>query len=409
VTALALATDAQRLRPGYPPRGSYLSLSPNVEICRMATAVAPTDTLTYVDERVSAVRSLPAADLTMVHAGIGCHTAARRFAASGLGDGMVVFFGPQATAWGDSPPEPIRHTVLGDAALAWPELRPAIESGTLPRVCRALPAPGYVQPDWSIARVPGLDARYQAIQFARGCGCPAESAAFCPERLYFEDAVRLRGADEVIGEVISLPGKLVHVLDDDVAAVPDYYTDLFRLLWHYRRHWTVRASVRLFRHPELIQALSRGGTRVVTLDESFLRPLVRDGDLSDGTVRALYRGVKALQSSRMLVGATVTLPPGEVRDRRPLLAAIRRSDLDFLKVRNATVGADAALEVGEAGYAPNIPPTDLSWVKGGFYSMGGIFDRTLRRPRRVGFYNTLVYFLPMSLAGRQDFLEDITG
>ncbi|MFO7651760.1 MAG: hypothetical protein R6X13_10535 [bacterium] len=406
ITALALAPDAQRLKPGYPPRGSYLTLAPNIELCRLAAVAAPGDSLTCVDERVADSRDLPDADVTLVHVGFGCHGAACRFAAAGRGPGTVVFCGPQATAWGDSPPEAVRHCVCGEVALAWPELRARLADESLPRVLRAAPTPAYVQPDMTGSRLSGFDTRYQAMRFARGCHCPPESASFCPERLYFRDAVRLRSADEIIGEIISLPGKLVHLLDDDVAAVPEYYTDLFRLLWHYRRHWTVRASTRLLRHPDLVDALSRSGTRVVWFDETFLRPVVENRADAERTVRALYRSVKTLHSARMLAGATVTLGPDAAHaDYRPMLTAIRRTDLDFLAVRRINFGPGGAIDIEAASYAPTITPTDPAWVEGGFCSIGSILDRAVRRPRRVGFYNTLVYFLPISLAARQDFLE----
>ncbi len=413
ITALALATDSQRLRPGYPPRGSRLALAPNTEICRLAALAAPHDRLEYLDERTADTRSLPQADATLVHVGPGCHDAARRLARAAANGssrlpaiGPLVFFGPQATAWGDAPPEPVRHVVLGDITLAWPSLRPALESGNVPRVIRAPARPGYVVPDMSAARLGGLDPGYQAIQFARGCNCPPESAPYCPERLYFGDAVCLRPADEVIGEVISLPGKLVEVLDCDVAAVPEYYTDLFRLLWHYRRHWMVRASTRLFRQPGLVRALSRSGTRIVTLDESFLRPVLRDRDFSENTTRALYRSVKTLHSARMLVGTTVTLTATDRwDDYRPLLTVFRRIDVDFVCVRRCGFAADRALLCDPVCAGARVTPAEPSWVMGEFYSIGSIARRLVRRPRRVGFYNTLVYFLRTSLARRQDFLE----
>lgn len=406
ITALALAPDAQRLRPGYPPRGSYQALAPNIELCRLATVVTPVDSLTIIDERVADSRHLPESDLTLVHVGFGCHDAACRFAESGRGSDRVVFCGPQATAWGDAPPQAARHSLCGEVALAWPGLRARLSAGSLPRVLVPEPSATYVQPDLRCSRLAGLDNRYQAMLFARGCHCPPESAAFCPERLYFGNAVKLRSADEVIGEVISLPGKLVHLLDDDVAAIPDYYTDLFRILWYYRRHWTVRASTRLLGCPDLIDALSRSGTRIVWFDETFLRPVVLDRVPAERAVRTLYRSVKTLHSARMLVGATVTLSTDAAgADYRPMLAAIRRSDLDFLAVRRVSPGRAGRTDIEAASYAPTITPFDPAWIKGGFCSMGNIVDRAFRRPRRVGFYNTVVYYLPTSLAARQDFLE----
>lgn len=410
IVAVALTRDSQRLRPGYPPRGSFLSLAPNVELCRLAGAIDPGDSLKYLDERTCDLDSLPESDVTLVHADVGCGPAAVRFAARHRSRPALILCGPQSAAWANNPPPPIRHNVLGEIALAWPVIREKLLSNSLPRTITAGTQPGYIQPPPRLELPSGLDRSYQSIQFVRGCHCSTRSTAFCREKLYFGEATTIRAADEIIGEVVSLPGKLIHLLDDDVAAIPEYYTDIFRLLWYYRRHWTVRASVHLLSCPDLIKALSRSGVRLITFNESLLQPLFERHDLSEKTIRRLHRSVKTLHSAKMLVGATVmVMPEDNWNDYRPLITAIRRIDIDFLTVLEPHTDDAGNFLIDPAGYAPVLTPGQPAWLKGRFYSVSAILNRVFRRPRRIGLYNTLFYCLPISLGHRQDYLEGIAS
>jgi hypothetical protein len=410
VLALALADEAQRFIKGYPPKGARLFLKPNLEISRLAALLSEHDQFRYLDERVETLEPDGSEDIVLCHVGLTQANPARDLAARlADGAGRLVFFGPLVTAWGDLAPEWAGHRVVGDVTSVWPELKQDAESGAFKPVYRAPLQPAYVVPRRGIARNPEMIAGHQPMNFVRGCFCAEPVRRFCPEYLYFGTNVLIRSPEEVIGEVLSVPGKRIQLLDEDVARFPDYYYDLFRSLWNYRRQWLVNASDRLFEQPRLIRLLAKAGVRMVFLNDAFLEGrLDRAG--SDGrTVKWLYRRVKSLQAAKMLVGAraTLRLEPDVKRNFEPVAGLLRKIDLDFVELRFIEPGPDGTDRICPVAYHPMVSNHEPGHIKNRFYAMEAIIDRLLRRPRRVGFYTTATYLLPWSMAYRQSFLEGI--
>lgn len=404
IVAVALADEAQRFSKGYPPKGARLFLQPNIEVMRIAALLQPTDRLQYLDERVESTEQ-PDRDLCLVHVGLGQEDRARELLHNWTdGECTPVFFGPQITSWRETAPSWCRPRVVGDITDIWPELRSDAESGHLQPLYHASGRPSYVAPR-QVKINPEMDADHQTIQFVRGCFCPARVKPLCTEHLYYGNNTLVRTPEEVIGEVITLPRKRIHLLDDDVAALPDYYFELFSRLRNYRRQWLVNASDRLFEHPRLIRLLAKAGTKVVYLNETFLLGRIERAVTDHRVVRWLYRRVKSLQSAKMLVGARLAMPatPDEPADYERIATVLRQIDLDFVETRFLSRTGDLA----PVAYRPMVTAAEPAWIKNRFYSMETIADRLIRRPRRVGFFTTAVYLLPYSTAYRQSFLEGL--
>jgi len=404
VLAVALADEAQRFVRGYPPKGARLFLQPNIEVMRLAALLQHSDHLRYLDERVEAAE-LPDHDLCLVHVGLGQEDRARELVHNWSGSGYTpVLFGPQATSWRESAPAWCRPRVVGDITDIWPRLRADAESGHLQPAYAASDRPGYVSPRQVRVNIE-MDAFRQTIQFVRGCFCPEPVKPYCTEHLYYGSNTLIRAPEEVVGEVLTLPRKRIYLLDDDVAALPDYYSELFSRLRNYHRHWIVNASDRLFDQPRLIRLLSKAGTKVVYLNESFLLGRLYRAVGNHQMVHRLYRRVKSLQASKMLVGARLIMPlePGMPTDYDKIASVLRQIDLDFVEPRFLRPDGSLARVV----YRPMVTSSEPAWLKNRFYSMETVTDRIVRRPRRVGVFTTAVYLLPYSAAYRQNYLEGL--
>ncbi|MBM3330664.1 hypothetical protein FJY68_02280 [candidate division WOR-3 bacterium] len=404
VLAVALADDTQRFIKGYAPKGARLFLRPNLEVMRIAALLRPGDRLRYLDERVESAEQ-PDHDLCLVHIGLGQRDRGRELLHNWTtGAGTPVFFGPQVTSWREAAPAWARPRVVGDITNIWPQLRADAESGRLRPVYVATEIPGYTSPR-QVGVNFEMDSAGQTIQFARGCFCPEPVRRLCTEHLYYGRNRMMRSPEEIVGEVITLPGKRIQLLDDDVAAAPDYYQELFTRLRDHRRQWIVNASERLFEQPRLIRLLSKAGTKIVYLDESFLLGKLRRAADSHRLTHQLYRRVKSLQANKMLVGARLVMPlePSTPPDYDRIATLLRQIDLDFIEPRFLRPDGSLAQVV----YRPTITSAEPAWLKYRFYSMGTIADRMLRRPRRVGFFTTAVYLLPYSAAYRQNLLEEL--
>lgn len=404
ILAVALADDSQRFIKGYPPKGARLFLQPNIEVLRLAALLQPDDHLRYVDERVESAEQ-PGRDLCLIHVGLGQDDRARELSRRWAGSGCTpVFFGPQVTSWQEKAPTWCSPRVVGDITDIWFRLRADEEAGQLQPLYAASARPGYVVPQPIKVNIE-MDSSRQTVQFVRGCFCPEPVKPLCSEHLYYGNNTLMRTPDEVIGEVIALPRKCIHLLDDDVAAVPDYYMGVFSRLRNYHRQWVVNASDRLFDNPRLIRLLSKAGTKVVYLNESFLLGRLHRAIGNHRLVHQLYRRVKSLQASKMLVGARLAMPvePSLPTDYDKVASVLRQIDLDFIEPR--FLGPDGSL--ARVVYRPMVTPTEPAWLKNRFYSMETIADRMIRRPRRVGVFTTAVYLLPYSTAYRQSFLEGL--
>ncbi|MBN2466312.1 radical SAM protein [candidate division WOR-3 bacterium] len=409
ILAVALVDGSQRFVKGYPPKGARLFLQPNVEVMRVAALLEPDDNLQYLDERVASILGCGGCgrrqSLCLVHVGLDAGDSARELAHNWSGSGCTpVFFGPQVTSWHEAAPDWCRPRVVGDVTEVWPQLRGDAEAGHLQPLYHASGRPGYVTPRQVKVSIE-MDSSRQTMQFARGCFCPEPVRHLCPEYLYYGTNTFLRTPDEIIGEVISLPRKRIHLLDDDVAALPDYYYELFRRLRNYHRQWVVNASSRLFDHPRLIRLLAKAGTKIIYLNESFLLGQLHRATGSPELVRRLYRRVKSLQASKMLVGARLVLPckPSIPTDYERIASVLKQLDLDFIEPRFLNPDGSLARVV----YRPMLAATEPAWLKNRFYSMETITDRIVRRPRRVGFFTTAAYLVPYSTAYRQSFLEGL--
>ncbi len=406
VLAIAAAVDAQRFVRGHPYKGAWLFLRPDLEICRL-WATAPADEFVYVDERVAVVETGDDFDLVLVRMDFNQDNSARLI--TEVFERLkkpVVIFGPLATFWQNQAPDWIKHRVVGDITLVWEQIRADFANGRLRSVYFAPNRPNYVVPRMPVEGQTVLNTRYQPIYFVRGCSCPRDYKGLCREFLYYQENLFFRSRDEIIGEIVSLPFKHIHLLDEDVARFPDYYRGMFRLVWWYRKHWTVNASDRIFNYPDLIRLLAKSGTKVIFLNETFINSRLNLALRDERVVKWLYRRVKFLHSRRILVGAKLTLPASDA-DYAGVANLLCRIDLDFIEVRFLKVGFDGRQELVPITYHPMLQPDEPAWIKSRFYALDVLLNRFVRRPRRVGFYSTGYYLIPYSLAYRQNFLEGL--
>lgn len=405
ILAVATAFESQKFVSGYPPKGARLFLRPDVEIARLS-ALSQDCEFIYRDERVELIEP-DDCQLAVVRVDFNqeesARTLAERFWQAKI---PVVVFGPQVTAWGRNAPSWVRHRVTGDITLIWDRIRQDFKNGTLQSNYITSQKPHYVVPRFIASQPTVMNNSYQAIQFIRGCSCPTPFRGLCPEYLYYGDRKAFRSKEEIIGEVVSLPKKHIHLLDDDVALYPDYYYKLFVLLWRYHRHWTVNASDRIFDYPQLIRVLAKAGVKIIFLNETFLNPRMELALKDESMVKWLYRRVKYLQTRRILVGTRFALPPSGA-DYQQIAVLLSRIDLDFIEPRFININTPGLPQLVSVSYHPLLRSDEPAWLKSRFYAFDRLMDRFCRRPRRVGFYSTGRYLIPYSFAYRQNFLEGI--
>ncbi len=426
--AIALACDEERFLKSYPPKGADLLRSPNFEISQLASLLSPRDQLFYVDERIDLVNFEIPFDLAFIYANFCQEKRAMELVLQLTEKGKrSILFGPLPTTWRDSLPSWVDSVVIGSILNAYPEIRNDLTKGELKKQYLASTQPQYLSPLLKESeKKPFYNQSYQQLQTIIGCFCLPPLKPFCPQYLYYGDNILKRNLIEVIGEIIAMPFKHITLLDDDITQYPEYYYEFFQWVWNYRKHWTVNAGARLFELTGFIRLLAKAGTRILFLNEDWFPNLfpgiitrenlkVSNESYPKQVLRIKRKQVKILHSERILVGAKMSLIyySASEFDFDSVFKLIDRLDLDFLQIR---IFAPAPLDKQKLGYEfeptlrryyPMLPSTDPIWLKNRFYTLGQIIYRIARRPFSLGFYNTLFYLIPYSLAYRQNFLEGI--
>lgn len=244
------------------------------------------------------------------------------------------------------------------------------------------------------------------ISLIIGCYCLEYFKPFCKNFLYFKNSVKVREIKEVIKEVINKEKKMIEIDDEDIASNFIYYSDFFSFVWRFKKHWIIRASQNIFANPKFIRLLAKAGVKIIYLNESWLNldELIEKGEK---LIREKRKEVKSLQKEKILVGAKLSfiLKEREINFKK-VFNILRKIDFDFLELR-FFLWENNQLYLIYPTYQPFLSETSPVILKREFYSLRNIIYRLSKRPRRVGFYNTLFYSLPLNFAYRQNFLEGI--
>jgi hypothetical protein len=433
--AIALAYEEERFVKGYPPKGANLFMAPNLEISQLASLLSKRDELIYLDERFDCLSQsrevLQTTDLVLIFADFGQEKRAMELVAQLSADGKrSIIFGPLPTAWHSALgglPDWVDTVVIGSIVNAYSEIREDLAHGKLKKQYVAEDQPVYIPSTASIhlkTNSGSFNKTLQPLQAVIGCFCLPQIKPICPQNLYYGSKVLKRDLIEVIGEIISLPYKHIILLDEDITQYPDYYYDFFTHAWNYRKHWTVQAGKRFFENPNFIRLLAKAGTRIIFLNEDWFPPLFpgvitaadaefpNSASSTQAILREKRRQVKMIHSERILVGAKLSLVyyPTSEFDFNNAFRLIDRLDLDFIAIKffePAPPESGFGILPIQRRYFPMLPSTDPAWLKNRFYALGHIIYRAGIRPASIGFYNTLFYLIPYSLAYRQNFLEGI--
>lgn len=428
--ALSLAYDHERFIKGYPPKGANLLMTPNVEISQLASLISKTDELHYLDERIETITFTTSFDLALIFSPFEHEKRIKELVQQLREKGKrSILFGPLPSAWQDNSPDWIDSIVVGNILNVYSEISEDFCHGAMKKKYIAGNQLRYVPPNRIFNEKNNFfNKQGQYLQAIIGCCCSPQLKPHCSQNLYYGNNILKRDLIEVIGEIISLPYKHITLLDEDITVDPDYYHEFFSNAWNYRKHWTVQAGPRLFKYPGFIRLMAKAGARIIFLKDDWFPPLFPgiitserqkylNGELlsSPRLLREKRRQVKMLHSERILVGAKLSLlyDPTNQFNFDIAFKLIDRLNLDFLEIKfyeSAQLSKNNTgheIELSQRHYFPMIPSTDPSWLKNRFYALGHIIYRTCTRPLTLGFYNTLFYLIPYSLAYRQNYLEGI--
>jgi radical SAM superfamily enzyme YgiQ (UPF0313 family) len=242
-----------RLFNGKTFRFSLLSL------LTVAAATPEGDSLRIIDEQVDDVPWDEDFDLVGITAMTATAPRAYELADAFRAKGVPVVLGGMHPTF--RPQEALAHAdavVRGEAEGVWADVLEDARGMSLRGVYQA-PEPhslkGLRQPPRKLLPATSY-ATVQAVQATRGC---PHTCAFCSVSAFNNATQRRRPVGEVAAEVAALPERFFLLVDDSLAAEPDYAKALFRALIPLRKHWFSQVTLKSTDDPELIRLAAESG------------------------------------------------------------------------------------------------------------------------------------------------------
>lgn len=235
---------------------------PNLSLATVAALTPPGVEISLTDDLINPVAldgGLKDVDLV----GITCSTKtaprAYQIASAYRGRGVPVILGgihPTAV-----PEEALEHgdaVVVGEAEESWPRVIEDFQRGDLERIYRqdAFTSPEQIPAARRDIYNPKDYFPLDLLQATRGCPYLCD---FCSVRRFFGGTYRYRPVSDVIGEIRSLPHRVIMFADDNIVGHPRYSRELLEALIPLRKWWIGQASLAGLEDEEKVMLMAKSG------------------------------------------------------------------------------------------------------------------------------------------------------
>ncbi|HTY21776.1 MAG TPA: radical SAM protein [Desulfomonilaceae bacterium] len=235
----------------------------------MLAAVTPEDVeVQILDERLESIRFDQKADLVGIS--VVTKTALRAFE---IADQFrqrsvrVVIGGIHPSVL---PKECIQHAdavVIGEGEKVWPKLLEDLKAGSLKPFYyggHTNDPSGHPWPKRSALAHPDWYLTTRIIMASRGC---ENQCTFCSCGAALGKRYRKRKVEDVVKEIQSVPGPVVHFLDDNLGWDPLFSKKLLRSLIPMKINWIGAFNVSALQDPELVELIAKSGG--ISIDIGF--------------------------------------------------------------------------------------------------------------------------------------------
>jgi radical SAM superfamily enzyme YgiQ (UPF0313 family) len=237
----------------------------------LAALTPPHWQVRIIDEEMTPLLQRERPDLVGITAMISNITRAYEIADSFRSlDVPVVMGGPHVSY---DVPETLRHAdavLVGEAEGVWSRLLEDFEAGALKREYRAEERCSFrlsPVPRWDLLDCSKILSF--AVQVSRGC---PHQCDFCLVHELFGRKQRYRDLDNVMEEILALPGKQVSFADDNLTADKTYARELCERLIPRKLAWSCQAGIDVAYDKELLSLMARSGCQTILIGFESLDP-----------------------------------------------------------------------------------------------------------------------------------------
>lgn len=422
------APSQRRCTPFEALRGNPMFRRPNYDAMRLAWLSRHHD-FTYFDEQVDPPSDV-VPDLAVINVPLNlARHVENLIPAKWDKETVTVCFGEYPTLFPEHTKQFCTAAVVGDIAAVWQEILGDLRHKKVAALYKA-DRITHFRTDRSFEMKFGFNPFFSQIRTSFGCECADEHRDYCIESVLYRKPARWKIEHAARG-VAETTRKAVFVLDDDFLSDPDYAMRLLDRCWRYKKNWIFQTTSKFFRDPRRLPQLRDHGVRVIFLKEDWLgHDLVRN--LEDRSfVRERSYQISMIHSSRITAGCKIRLGyEGEDEGfYERLLKFLIRMRIDIIEVAAQTplpstrtyeeYRAQGRILADFAQYDLWLPVVEtpglsaqeryktMERLRDRFYSWDSIMSRNLIVSPKLGFYNTIFFYILPNLSYRSNFLEKV--
>lgn len=422
------APSQRRCSPFEALRGSPMFRRPNYDAMRLAWLSQHHD-FTYFDEQVDPPSDL-IPDLVVINVPLNlARYVETMIPAKWDQETPTICFGEYPTLFPEETKQFCRACVVGDVASVWHRILGDLRHRKLGAVYTS-DRITHFRTDRSLEMRFGFNPFFSQIRTSYGCSCAADQRDYCPESVLYKRPARWK-IDQAARGIAETKRKAIFALDDDFLSDPDYAMRLLDRCWRYKKNWIFQTTGKIFNEPRLLPRLRDHGVRVILLKEDWLgHDLVQDLERRPYVKEKSYQ-IAMVHSSRITVGCKIRLGyDGEDEGfyERLLRFLVRlRVDIIEVAVQTPLPGTMTYEKYRAQGrILPDLAQYDL-WLpvvetpgltsqeryrtmerlRDRFYSWDSIMSRNLIVSPKLGFYNTVFFYILPNLSYRSNFLEKV--
>ncbi len=282
----------------------------------------------------------------------------------------------------------------------------------------------------------GIESKYgftpvlSQLRTSFGCACQKEHRDYCYEHILYKKFVQW-DIDSAVEEISRIKRKIIFIRDDDFLHDIDYAVELLDRCWPYKKMWVFETKGSLFEHHNLFPFLRDNGVRIIYLKEDWLGADLRGKIDNKNFVKEKVRQISMIHNYRIACGCKIRLGfQGEdYTFYKKLLKLLMNMKIDLIKLttqtpipRTATHKKYAQAKLVEQdltlydqwmpvvripGLTPQALYSYMETLRDRFYSWDSILQRNILVSPRLGFYNTIFFYLIPNLSYRNNFLEKV--
>ncbi len=422
------APSQRRYTPFEALRGSPFFRRPNYDALRIAH-LSKGHEFAYADEHIEGIPDI-SPDVVVVHMPLNLARHVETFVKDRWDEDVAtICFGSYPTLFTRQAKPFFTSTVVGDIGSVWKDILNDYRKKTLAPIYTS-DRISHFDVDRHLESKFGFTPFFSQMRTTYGCHCTNENKDFCYENILYRQAARWN-IDSAVKEVSNIKRKAIFVLDDDFLSDLRYGIRLLERCWQYKKMWIFQTTGKLFDRPKLLPILRDDGVRIIYLKEDWLgRDLLECLDNPEYQKEKEYQ-VGLIHNARITVGCKIRLGfEGEdYKFYHQLQKLLIRLRIDIIELAVQTplpgtvthekysakkqIASDLSLYdqwmpvVNVPGMAPQAQYSMMEWLRDRFYSWDSIMLRNIVVSPRLGFYNTVFFYLIPNLSYRSNFLEKV--